>query len=64
MIYATGRLKKRNIQLAHTCFDLAIEHHAAICLLYKSGLYGSMLSLLRVEFETWVYPNLANDISG
>lgn len=30
-------LKERNIQLAHSCFDLAIEHHAAICLLYKSG---------------------------
>jgi hypothetical protein len=47
-------LKVRNVQLAHSCFDLAIEHHAAICLLYKSGLYGSMLSLLRVEFETFV----------
>jgi hypothetical protein len=47
-------LKERNIQLAHSCFDLAIEHHAAICLLYKSGLYGSMFSLLRVEFETFV----------
>ena len=47
-------LKERNIQLAHSCFDLAIEHHAAICLLYKSGLFGSMFSLLRVEFETLV----------
>ncbi len=47
-------LEERNIQLAHSCFDLAIEHHAAICLLYKSGLYGSMFSLLRVEFETCV----------
>ena len=53
-------LNERNIQLAHSCFDLAIEHHAAICLLYKAGLYGSMFSLLRVEFETcvnglWLY---------
>lgn len=47
-------LKERNIQLAHSCFDLAIEHHAAIILLYKSGLFGSMFSLLRVEFETFV----------
>jgi len=47
-------LKERNIQLAHSCFDLVIEHHAAICLLYKSGLFGSMFSLLRVEFETFV----------
>lgn len=47
-------LKERNIQLAHSCFDLAIEHHAAICLLYKSGLFGSMFSLLRVELETFV----------
>lgn len=58
-------LNKRNIQLAHSCFDLAIEHHAAICLLYKSGFYGSMFSLLRVAFETcvnglWLY-HVANE---
>lgn len=58
-------LNERNIQLAHSCFDLAIEHHAAICLLYKAGLYGSMFSLLRVEFETcvnglWLY-HVSND---
>jgi hypothetical protein len=47
-------LKTRNIQLAHSCFDLAIEHHAAIYLLCKSGLNGSMFSLLRVVFETVV----------
>mgnify|MGYP001558562114 CR=1 FL=1 len=44
-------LPARNKQLAHPCFDLAIEHHAAICLLCESELYGSMYSLLRVEFE-------------
>lgn len=44
-------LPSRNQQLAHPCFDLAVEHHAAICLLGESGLYGSMYSLLRVEFE-------------
>jgi hypothetical protein len=44
-------LPSRNQQLAHSSFDLAVEHHAAICLLGKSGLYGSMFSLLRVEFE-------------
>jgi len=47
-------LKTRNIQLAHSCFDLAIEHHAAIYLLCKNGLHGSMFSLLRVVFETVV----------
>lgn len=47
-------LSKRNIQLAHLCFDLTIEHHAAICLLYKSGIYGSMFALLRSEFETFI----------
>jgi len=58
-------LDTRNIKLAHSCFDLVLEHHAAICLLYKSGLFGSMFSLLRVEFETcvnglWLY-HVANE---
>ena len=44
-------LPSRNQQLAHPCFDLAVEHYASICLLGESGLYGSMYSLLRVEFE-------------
>lgn len=39
--------------LALGCFDLAIEHHAAICALCVSGLYGSMYALLRVEFEAY-----------
>jgi len=47
-------LKTRNIQLAHSCFDLAIEHHAAINLLCRSELNGSMFSLLRVIFETFI----------
>jgi hypothetical protein len=34
------------------CFDLAIEHHAAMLTLAQSELYGSMLALIRVEFET------------
>lgn len=34
--------------LAIACFDVTIEHHAAILLLAKSGLYGSMFSLIRV----------------
>ena len=41
----------RKRQLALACFDLAIEHHAAICLLCTSELYGSVYALLRVEFE-------------
>lgn len=47
-------LSSRNLQLALPCFDLAVEHHAAICLLGKSMLYGSMYSLLRIEFEAAV----------
>jgi len=41
----------RKRQLALACFDLAIEHHAGICLLCTSELYGPMYALLRVEFE-------------
>lgn len=41
--------RKRHLALA--CFDLAIEHHAGICVLCTSGLYGPMYALLRVEFE-------------
>ena len=40
-------------QLALACFDLAIEHHAAVVLLGDSGLYGSLYALLRVEFEAY-----------
>lgn len=40
-------------RLALACFDLAIEHHAAICILHSSGLYGSLYALLRVEFEAY-----------
>ncbi len=43
----------RKSQLSHTCFDLAIEHHAAICILSVTQLYGSMFSLLRVLFESY-----------
>lgn len=41
----------RKCQLALACFDLAIEHHAGICLLCRSELYGPMYAVLRVEFE-------------
>ena len=44
-------LSTRNQRLAHTCHDLAIEHHAAILLLCRAELFGSMYSLLRVEFK-------------
>tara|TARA_R110001592_G_scaffold1909_1_gene11816 strand:- start:427 stop:1023 length:597 start_codon:yes stop_codon:yes gene_type:complete len=40
--------------LASGCFDSAIEHQAAIALLYSSSLYGSMFSLLRVITESLV----------
>jgi hypothetical protein len=36
------------------CFDLAIEHHAAMCILCNGQLFGSMLGLLRVGFEAYV----------
>jgi hypothetical protein len=48
------KLSSRNQQLALPCFDLAVEHHAAICILGKSELYGSMYALLRIEFEAIV----------
>lgn len=48
------KLSSQNQQLALPCFDLALEHHAAICILGKSELYGSMYALLRIEFEALV----------
>jgi hypothetical protein len=47
-------------QIASACFDVAIEHQAAIALLADSGLYGSMLALFRVCKEAqvrglWLY---------
>lgn len=47
-------LPDRPIQLAHLCFDLAIEHHVSICMLCNGKLYGSMYAMLRVEFEAYV----------
>jgi hypothetical protein len=41
-------------QLAVGCFDVALEHQAAIVLLHNSELYGSVLSLLRVLSESVV----------
>ena len=41
-------------QLAVGCFDVALEHQAAIALLHSSELYGSMLALLRVLSESLV----------
>jgi len=40
--------------IAIGCFDITIEHHAAICLLFKSGMYGSMFALLRSIYEGYV----------
>lgn len=37
--------------LALSCFDLSVEHHAAICALCHVPLYGSMFALVRVQFE-------------
>lgn len=41
-------------QLAIGCFDVVLEHQAAIALLHSSHLYGSMLALLRVLSEALV----------
>ncbi|UQN44602.1 hypothetical protein [Agarivorans sp. B2Z047] len=40
--------------LASGCFDVALEHQAAIGLLYSSQLYGSVMSILRVLTESVV----------
>jgi len=44
--------RRRHLVLA--CYDVAMEHMAAVALLYRSGLHGSMLSLLRSLFESVV----------
>ena len=36
------------------CFDVSIEHQAAVALLFSSGLYGSMFALLRVLTESLI----------
>jgi len=36
------------------CFDIALEHQAAIASLYSVGLYGSLLALLRVLAESLI----------
>ncbi|WP_183035869.1 hypothetical protein [Cupriavidus sp. UME77] len=41
-------------QIAVGCFDVALEHQAAIAHLYSVQLYGSMLALLRVLAESMV----------
>lgn len=47
-------------QIAIGCYDVALEHQAAIALLHSSHLYGSALALLRVLSESlvrglWLY---------
>jgi hypothetical protein len=41
-------------QIAVGCYDVALEHQAAIALLHSSRLYGSALALLRVLSEALV----------
>jgi hypothetical protein len=41
-------------RLAVGCFDMAIEHQAAILILIGASLHGSAFSLLRVLFESLV----------
>lgn len=44
----------RKSRIAAGCFDVALEHQAAIVLLSKANLFGSMYALLRVLFEAFV----------
>jgi hypothetical protein len=43
-----------NESWSHSCFDLVVEHHAAVISLSKTQLYGAAFALLRVEFEALV----------
>lgn len=43
-----------NERWSHSCFDLVVEHHAAVISLSKVQLYGAAFALLRVEFEALV----------
>ncbi len=43
-----------NESWSHSCFDLVVEHHAAVISLCKTQLYGAAFALLRVEFEALV----------
>jgi len=44
----------RKQQIASACFDVAIEHQAAIALLCKSKHFGSMHALMRILIESVV----------
>ncbi|MBK8651898.1 MAG: hypothetical protein IPN23_09370 [Elusimicrobia bacterium] len=44
----------RRARIASACFDVAIEHQAAIALLSRAKLFGSVYALLRVLFEAFV----------
>lgn len=44
----------RRARIASACFDVAIEHQAAIALLSEAKLFGSVYALLRVLFEAFV----------
>lgn len=41
-------------RLAAGCFDVALEHQAAIAMLGNAMLHGSMLALIRVLFEAYI----------
>ena len=43
----------RRSHVALACFDLAIEHHAAMCVLASASLFGSLYALIRVQFEAY-----------
>ena len=51
-----GLLFKREARQKYAggCLDMALEHHDAIVILIKNGIYGSALSLLRLAFESYI----------
>lgn len=46
--------KDEKEKYAFACFDIGVEHHSSIILLVQSKLYGSALSLIRVQYESFV----------
>lgn len=43
-----------NSRVYLTCYELCIEHHAAILILFTNQLRGSMFALIRVQLESLV----------
>ena len=46
--------REQRIILAVSCYDVVIEHHIGIAMLFKSRFNGSDFALVRPDFETFV----------